>query len=299
MRSSWSWSPWPWPRRADAGRPRPAAPWCPPARSTSSSPGPTSRSASAGRRDLTTEMLFVVVGLLVGELAARGRRHRRAAAEGRHELEPHPRHGRAHRRRGGARLRAHGRGGGAARPADPSGLPLRVGPALGQGGAGSSPTARFGSTRCGGRRPSAGLPTNQVELPVRGGGRVLGTFILTPDAGRAHLARSAAWWRWPWPTSWAASWLARAAVDQGSNRQPTEPTQRHRSEIGVGRPTGSTDRSTGRYRYLAAASSASMSSRLVRSVRGMASVAVSSCSTSPMAWSRPVCSGSGRWARIR
>ena len=25
-----------------------------------------------------------------------------------------------------------------------------------------------------------GLPTKQVELPVRGGGRVLGTFILTP-----------------------------------------------------------------------------------------------------------------------
>ena len=36
--------------------------------------------------DLTTEVLFVVVGLLVGELAARGRRHRRDAAEGRHEL---------------------------------------------------------------------------------------------------------------------------------------------------------------------------------------------------------------------
>ena len=27
---------------------------------------------------------------------------------------------------------------------------------------------------------SAGLPTRQVELPVRGGGRNLGTFILTP-----------------------------------------------------------------------------------------------------------------------
>src|SRR5580658_6511069 len=37
-------------------------------------------------RDLTTEILFVVVGLLVGELAARGQRHRRAAVEGRHEL---------------------------------------------------------------------------------------------------------------------------------------------------------------------------------------------------------------------
>ncbi len=36
----------------------------------------------SGNRDLTTEILFVVVGLLVGELAARGQRHRRAAARG-------------------------------------------------------------------------------------------------------------------------------------------------------------------------------------------------------------------------
>src|ERR1700677_1137239 len=36
--------------------------------------------------DITTEVLFVVVGLLVGELAARGRKHRQAAARGRHEL---------------------------------------------------------------------------------------------------------------------------------------------------------------------------------------------------------------------
>ena len=27
---------------------------------------------------------------------------------------------------------------------------------------------------------TAGLPTRQVELPVRGGGRILGTFLLTP-----------------------------------------------------------------------------------------------------------------------
>ena len=36
--------------------------------------------------DITTEVLFVVVGLLVGELAARGRRDRLAAASGRHEI---------------------------------------------------------------------------------------------------------------------------------------------------------------------------------------------------------------------
>ena len=36
--------------------------------------------------DITTEVLFVVVGLLVGELAARGRRDRLAAALGRNEI---------------------------------------------------------------------------------------------------------------------------------------------------------------------------------------------------------------------
>ncbi|HVA09226.1 MAG TPA: DUF4118 domain-containing protein [Acidimicrobiales bacterium] len=36
--------------------------------------------------DITTEILFVVVGQLVGELAARGRRHQQAAARGRLEL---------------------------------------------------------------------------------------------------------------------------------------------------------------------------------------------------------------------
>ena len=31
---------------------------------------------------------------------------------------------------------------------------------------------------------SAGLPTSQVELPVRGGGEVLGVFVLTPTPAR-------------------------------------------------------------------------------------------------------------------
>ncbi len=37
--------------------------------------------------DLTTELLFVLVGLLVGDLAARGRRYRTVAIEGRHGLD--------------------------------------------------------------------------------------------------------------------------------------------------------------------------------------------------------------------
>ena len=36
--------------------------------------------------DLITEILLVVVGLAVGELAARGRRHRDAAWQGRHQM---------------------------------------------------------------------------------------------------------------------------------------------------------------------------------------------------------------------
>ena len=36
--------------------------------------------------DVTTEVLFVAVGLLVGELAARGRQHQRAAARGQLEI---------------------------------------------------------------------------------------------------------------------------------------------------------------------------------------------------------------------
>ena len=41
--------------------------------------------------DLTTEILFVTVGLLVGELAARGRRYQQAAARGRLDLSANPR----------------------------------------------------------------------------------------------------------------------------------------------------------------------------------------------------------------
>ncbi len=36
--------------------------------------------------EITTEVLFVAVGLLVGELAARGRQHERAAARGKLEI---------------------------------------------------------------------------------------------------------------------------------------------------------------------------------------------------------------------
>jgi K+-sensing histidine kinase KdpD len=129
--------------------------------------------------DLTTEVLFVVVGLLVGELAARGRRHRRAAAEGRHELSRI--HDMAERIAGGE---------------EPDFVLMAVAAELrdllslqdcrfvwdqpsGKGAwIEADGTVRLNPLRW--PSATAGLPTKQVELPVRGGGRILGTFILTP-----------------------------------------------------------------------------------------------------------------------
>jgi Domain of unknown function (DUF4118) len=133
----------------------------------------------SGNRDLTTEILFVVVGLLVGELAVRGQRHRRAAVEGRDELSRL--HNVAEQIAGGEEpdfvLMAV-----AAELRDllslqdcrfvwdpPTGKGARIDP---------DGTVRLNPLRW--PTASAGLPTRQVELPVRGGGRNLGTFILTP-----------------------------------------------------------------------------------------------------------------------
>jgi len=129
--------------------------------------------------DLTTEVLFVVVGLLVGELAARGQRHRREAAEGRHELTRI--HDMAERIAGGEEpdfvLMAV-----AAELRDLLSLQdcrfVREPPSGKGAWIEADGTVRLNPLRW----PSAvaGLPTKRVELPVRGGGRILGTFILTP-----------------------------------------------------------------------------------------------------------------------
>ena len=129
--------------------------------------------------DITTEVLFVVVGLLVGELAARGRRDRLAAASGRHEI-----------------ARLHDLSQRIAGGEDPDFILIAVAGELREllslqdcrfvrqqpsgKGAGSRRTALCASTRCGGRRARSVLPTQHVELAVRGGGQVVGTFILTP-----------------------------------------------------------------------------------------------------------------------
>ena len=129
--------------------------------------------------DITTEVLFVVVGLLVGELAARGRRDRQAAALGRHEI-----------------ARLHDLSQRIAEGEDPDFILIAVAGELrellslkdcrfvreqpsGKGAwIASDGTVRLNPLRW----PAAtvGLPTQHVELPVRGGGQVVGTFILTP-----------------------------------------------------------------------------------------------------------------------
>jgi|HubBroStandDraft_1064217.scaffolds.fasta_scaffold196267_2 K+-sensing histidine kinase KdpD len=133
----------------------------------------------SNQRDVTTEVLFVVVGLLVGELAARGRAHRQAAAEGRDEVARL--HDLAERIVGGE---------------EPDFVLMAVAAELrdlliledcrfvrdqpsGKGAwIDADGTVRLNPLRW----PSAavGLPTRHVELPVRGGGKILGTFILTP-----------------------------------------------------------------------------------------------------------------------
>ena len=129
--------------------------------------------------DITTEVLFVVVGLLVGELAARGRRDRQAAALGRHEI-----------------ARLHDLSQRIAEGEDPDFILIAVAGELREllslkdcrfvreqpSGKGAW-IARDGTVRLNPLRwPAAtvGLPTQHVELPVRGGGQVVGTFILTP-----------------------------------------------------------------------------------------------------------------------
>lgn len=132
--------------------------------------------------DLVTEILLLVVGLSVGELAARGRRHRDAASNSRHRVEQ------LHRI---TELAASGR-----EPASvastaaaelrtllslrgcrftrhpPDGLTARVTPD-GEVVVGTEiwPTGTLG------------LPTRTVDLPVRGGGWVFGHFLLDPTPG--------------------------------------------------------------------------------------------------------------------
>jgi len=129
--------------------------------------------------DITTEVLFVAVGLIVGELAARGRKSRQAADLGRTEI-----------------ARLHDLSQRIAEGEDPDFILIAVAGELRQllnlqdcrfvreqpSGKGAW-IAGDGTVRLNPLRwPAAtvGLPTQHVELPVRGGGQIVGTFILTP-----------------------------------------------------------------------------------------------------------------------
>ena len=134
--------------------------------------------------DLITEGLLLVVGLAVGELAARGRNHRDAAIEGRYEMELL--HSVTKLVASGEEPRAViGTALGALQRLlflrdcyftrrDPGRIAARVTPS--------------GQLTLGGESWSTedlGLPTRRIDLPVRGNGWLLGHFLLTPTPGRS------------------------------------------------------------------------------------------------------------------
>jgi len=134
--------------------------------------------------DLITEILLVVVGLAVGELAARGRRHRDAAWQGRHEMAL---------LHSVTELAASGR--------DPQVvvavasheldelLSLRASRFTAHDiGATTARVTPRGEVVIGNETwPTGdlGLPTQSVDLPVRSGGWLLGHFLLTPTPGKS------------------------------------------------------------------------------------------------------------------
>lgn len=133
--------------------------------------------------DLITELLLLVVGLAVGELAARGRIHRVAASERSDELAL------LHRV---TELAATGREPRLVidvalaalqsllslrdchfTPHDPGKIAARITPQ--------------GDLTIGGETwptQDLGLPTSRVDLPIRGSGWLLGHFVLTPTPGK-------------------------------------------------------------------------------------------------------------------
>jgi hypothetical protein len=134
-------------------------------------------------QDLITEILLLVLGLAVGELAARGRRHRTAAWQGRHQVALL--HSVTELAASGqdpelviatavdelqellylrdCRFTTH----------VPSGVTAHLMPS-GQVKVGDE----LWSTR------DLGLPTRSIDLPVRSGGWLLGHFLLTPTPGK-------------------------------------------------------------------------------------------------------------------
>lgn len=134
-------------------------------------------------QDLITELLLLVVGLAVGELAARGRHHRAEAQQGRHQVAL---------LHNVTELAASGQ--------DPE---MVVATALEElkevlylrdcrftrtlPGAATAQLTPSGEVRVGLETWSTGdlgLPTRSIDLPVRSGGWLLGHFLLTPTPGK-------------------------------------------------------------------------------------------------------------------
>ncbi len=135
-----------------------------------------------GHNDLITEVLLLVVGLAVGELAARGRRHRDASSQ---------RHEQMAMLYSVTELAATGR--------DPELVAATAATELRDllnlrdcrfsehpWGSATARVIPEGDVMVGSElwpSETIGLPTNTVDLPVRSGGWLLGHFLLTPTPG--------------------------------------------------------------------------------------------------------------------
>ena len=134
--------------------------------------------------DITTEVLFVAVGLLVGELAARGRQHQRAAVRGHMEISRL--HDLGQRIAGrGTRVRPHRSGQRASGASQPAGLPLRPRAAVRKGGMDRS--RRHSSTQPASLAHRHSRSSDETGGAPRSWGREdSGDLPLDPDAGGAH-----------------------------------------------------------------------------------------------------------------
>ncbi len=134
--------------------------------------------------DFVTELLLLVVGLAVGQLAARGRSHRDAATSTRHRVA---------QLHGVTELTARGTDSdvvvAAATTELTDLLSLRacrfIGSQLAPMAARVTPSGQVVVGQEVWNTGDLGLPTRTVDLPVRSGGWLLGHFLLSPTPGRA------------------------------------------------------------------------------------------------------------------
>jgi K+-sensing histidine kinase KdpD len=134
--------------------------------------------------DLITEILLLVLGLAVGQMAARGRMHRQAAGQSRREVElihsvtelaASGREPQVLITAAAAELRSLlSLRGCEFTPDNPGGVVARVN---------ANGDVTLGQEKW--STEDLGLPTRRVDLPVRGNGWLLGHFMLTPTPGKS------------------------------------------------------------------------------------------------------------------